>query len=140
MDNFDDVKFEDPEESSEPIKPTPVSGFGIIFSQMTGDMKFVGIFTIIYGAIMCLSIIGALIGIPLIIAGLRIRESADEYNLFQASNDKNALRRAFEKQSKYFRIQKILIIVGLVLFALYIIGILLFGFLTFGSMTSYDSY
>jgi len=96
-------------------------------SQMIGDMKFVGIFTIVYGAISCLSIIGAVIGIPLIIAGMRLRESADFYTSFQTQKDKNALNLAFEKQGSYFNIQKILIIIGLVIFALYIIGVIVFA-------------
>lgn len=139
MEEFNGIKIE---ESNEPLNQpstTKTPGlFGLIFEKMTSDMKFVGLFTIIYGAITCLSIIGALIGVPLIIAGLRLREAADEYKMFQISNDKNSLRIAFEKQSKYFNILKILIIVSLVLLVLYIIGIILFGALFFSSMPSYD--
>ncbi|MBN2412694.1 DUF5362 domain-containing protein [candidate division KSB1 bacterium] len=96
-------------------------------SQMIGDMKFVGIFTIVYGAITCLSIIGAIIGIPMIIAGLRLRESADFFTSFQSQKDENALYLAFEKQGSYFNIQKILIIIGLVIFGLYLFGVIIFA-------------
>ena len=44
----------------------------ITVNKMTGDMQFVGIFYIIIGALQCLSIIGAIVGIPLIICGLQI--------------------------------------------------------------------
>ena len=96
-------------------------------SQMIGDMKFVGVFTIVYGAITCLSIIGALIGIPMIIMGMRLRESADFYTSYQSQKDENALGLAFEKQGSYFNIQKILIIIGLVIFGLYIFGVIIFA-------------
>lgn len=140
MEDFNDIHIESSGESFEQPKSKPTGVFGFLFNKMTSDMKFVGLFTIIYGALTCLSIIGALIGVPLIFAGLRIREAADEYKFFQASNDLQALRRAFEKQGKYFNIIKILIIVGLVLTVLYIVFILIFGIFAFSSMTNYDSF
>ena len=104
---------------------SPVNNFKT--SKMIGDMKFVGVFTIVYGAISCLSIVGAIIGIPMIIMGMRLRESADFYTSFQAQKDENALSLAFEKQGSYFNIQKILIIIGLVIIGLYIFGAIIFG-------------
>lgn len=107
----------------------PTSSFGSIIPKMKSDMKFVGLFSIIYGGLTCLSIIGAIVGIPLLIMGLRLREAADAFGQFDALDDRDALRRAFEKQRSYFYINKILIIIGLVLFALYILGIVaLIGF------------
>jgi hypothetical protein len=79
-----------------------------------------------------LSIIGAVIGIPLLISGLRLREAATELNTFRDSNDSNYLKRGFELQGKFFNIHKIIIIVGLVIAVLYIIGIIFF----FGTMVS----
>lgn len=118
MDDFNDIPMSLAEEDI-PVKE--LGAFGMLFNRMTSDMKFVGIFTIIYGGLSCLSIIGAVIGVPLIFAGLRIREAADEYSMFQSSNDNKALRRAFEKQGRYFNILKILIIVGIVITVIYII-------------------
>jgi len=98
--------------------------------EMSKHMGFVGMFCIIYGALACLSIIGAIFGIPYIIAGLRIRESADSYLAFSKSSDARQLLTAFEKQSSFFFIMKVLIIIGLVIFALYLIVIIaVFGFL-----------
>ena len=94
--------------------------FGEMVSNMTNDMRFVGLFSIVYGALACLTIVGALIGVPYIIMGLRLRNAADGFDQFDASSDREALRRAFEKQRSYFFINKVLIIIGLVLFALYI--------------------
>jgi hypothetical protein len=91
--------------------------------DMAGDMKFVGLFMIIIGALECLTITGALVGIPLIFAGLRARESGDAY-LAYAQGDYSALGRAFIGQASYFKIIKILMIIGLVLGALGIIAVI----------------
>ena len=115
MDDLNDLQ---PDEQAIIDPPSP---FRSMFSGMTSDMRFVGIFQIIYGALNCLSIIGAAIGIPMIFIGLRMREAADEFDMFKTSNDSKALRRGFELQAKFFKIQKILIIVGLVIMALSII-------------------
>lgn len=98
-----------------------------IVDKMTKDMQFVGIFFIIGGALYCLTIIGALIGIPLIISGLRLRESADAFNNYLGSGNEGVLEDALQKQGKFFFIQKILIIVSIVFFVLYIILIFTFG-------------
>jgi len=47
--------------------------------SMSGDMKFIGILTIIGGALTCLSIIGAAIGIPYIFAGIRLKDAASTF-------------------------------------------------------------
>jgi hypothetical protein len=110
-------------------------------NKMTGDMRFVGIFYIILGAIYCLTIIGAIIGIPFIICGLRLRESADAYNGYIGSNDTNMLERAFERQGSFFFIQKVLMIIGLVLMVIYIIFIILFSATLLSSMGgNFNSY
>jgi len=98
-----------------------------LIHTLTGNMKFVGIFSIIYGALTCLGCITAVIGIPMIFAGMRLRESADFFRAYAAANMNNPdlLSQALEKQNRYFNIQKILIIVGLVLTVLYIIFIII---------------
>ena len=129
MEDFNELHIE--EESIPQSKPLGL--FGVLFTKMTSDMKFVGMFTIVYGVLTSLSIIGAIIGVPIIFAGLRIREAADEFNAFRLTNDNSSLKRGFELQGKYFYIQKIIIIVGLVLTALYIIGIIAFGLFAYSS-------
>ena len=133
MEDFNELNME---ENSVP-QPKPLGLFGMLFTKMTSDMKFVGMFTIVYGVLTSLSIIGAVIGVPLIFAGMRIREAADEFNAFRLTNDSDALRRGFELQGKYFNIQKIIIIVGLILTALYIIGIFIFGIAMYSSVNDY---
>jgi hypothetical protein len=94
--------------------------------EMSRHMSFVGLFCIIYGVLACLSIIGAILGIPFIIAGLRIRESAESYLGFSKISDARQLLTAFEKQSSFFFIMKVLIIIALVIFALYLFFLVVF--------------
>jgi len=96
-------------------------------SKMNGDMRFVGIFYIIVGALYCITIIGAIVGIPLIISGLRVREAADSFGTYLNSNDTAFLERGFEKQGSFFFIQKVFMIITLVFIVLYIIFIIAFG-------------
>jgi hypothetical protein len=93
-------------------------------SKLSADMRFVGIFFIIVGVLYSITIIGAILGIPLIISGLRLRESSDSFSSFLLSNDNNMLERALERQSRFFFIQKIFIIITLVVMVLYIIAII----------------
>ena len=120
MEHLDELNLD----SNTTIKPP--SHFQYAFESMTKDMRFVGMFTIIYGAINCLTIIGALIGVPMIFIGMRIREAADQFLIFKTTNNAAALRLGFELQGKYFRIIKILIIIQLVLIVLSIIFVILF--------------
>ena len=92
-----------------------------VVKKMTSDMRFVGLFTIIYGALSCLSIIGAIVGVPLIIAGLRLRESADAFVAYLTSKEENTLIKGFDLQGKYFFINKVIIIITLILMAISII-------------------
>ena len=93
-------------------------------TRLTSDMRFVGIFYIIVGALYSITIIGAILGIPLIISGLRLRESSDSFSSFMFSSDNNMLERALERQSRFFFIQKIFIIITLVFMVLYIIAVI----------------
>ena len=93
---------------------------------MVKDMRFVGLFTILYGILNCITIIGAIIGIPLIFMGIRLRESADHYDYFNSTGDMQALQNAIDKQYKYFNIQKILIIVSLIFLVLYAFAVFSF--------------
>jgi len=120
MEQFDDLN----QDSASNLKPP--SPFQFAFDTMTKDMRFVGMFAIIYGAINCLTIIGALIGVPMIFIGMRIREAADQFSIFKTTNNAAALRLGFEFQGKYFRIIKILIIIQLVLIVLCIIFVVAF--------------
>ena len=95
-------------------------------SKMAKDMKFVGLFSIIGGALYCLGIIYALVGVPMIICGLRLREAADNFDYYEKSKDITFLQRGFEKQGNSFFILKVLIIISLALTALMTLGCIAF--------------
>jgi hypothetical protein len=90
----------------------------ILPPKMMDDMKFVGMFQIIIGALACLSIFGAITGVPMLISGLRARESADAFVNYQRDNDANWLARAFTGQAGFFKMQKIVAILTIVMMAL----------------------
>lgn len=108
-------------------------------NKMTGDMQFVGIFYIIIGAIECLTIIGAIIGIPIIICGLRLRESADAFKIYLNTRDSLILERALEREGRFFFIQKVFLIISVVLFVFYIIFIIIFGLTLLSNFHSFKS-
>ena len=78
MENIDNLNLDT---SSTNINPP--SMFQFQFEKMTNDMRFVGMFAIIYGALTCLSIIGALIGVPIIFVGLRMRKPPINFLLLE---------------------------------------------------------
>jgi hypothetical protein len=112
---------------TEPNAPAPAAMTSYLqaaVSETNRNMRFVGIFTIIYGALACLSIIGAIVGIPIIIAGNRLREAADSFEHYVISGDAQSLQTAIEKQGRYFFIQKVFIIIGLIFIAIYLVVII----------------
>jgi hypothetical protein len=122
----------------QPVTISPVLQMTV--NKMSGDMRFVGIFYIIIGALYCITIIGALVGIPLIICGLRVREAADSFTAYTGSSDPNMLERAFERQGSFFFIQKVLMIISLILLVLYVIFIIAFSATIFSAMGGNYSY
>ena len=102
--------------------------YQMLVQKMVSQMRFVGMFSIVVGALNCLTIFGCVIGIPIIMAGSRLRESADYFLHYLSTNDNYILQKAFEKLERYFFIMKVLIIIGLIIFIISIfIYILLIG-------------
>lgn len=111
-----------------------------LLMKMAKDMNFLGIVSIIYGAFSCISIIGAVIGVPVIITGIRLRESADAYRAYIESDDKGMMYRAVERLSSFFYIYKVIAIIYIVLIALsIIIFILVMAFAGFSFMDQLDT-
>ena len=96
-------------------------------------MRFVGLLAMIGGVLYCLTIIGAIIGIPVYIMGKRLRESADAFTSYNASSSGKDLEVAIERQTRAFFIQYVLAIIGLVIMAIYIV--VLIGILVSGGFT-----
>lgn len=97
----------------------------INMQNLSQDMKFVSLFVIIYGAISTITLIGALLGIPIIFAGLRLRDAAIAINNYLASNQQYDFNLAIEKQAKAFWIIKILIIVSIIIYVIFFIAFFL---------------
>jgi hypothetical protein len=89
--------------------------------NLTKYMKFVGLLAMIGGVFYCLTIIGAIIGIPYYIMGKRLRESAEAFEGYNASSSASDLVTAIDKQTRAFFILYILAIVGLVILAIYFV-------------------
>mgnify|MGYP005836977011 CR=1 FL=1 len=94
------------------------------YYNLAKNMKFVSLFIIIYGAISTLSIVGALVGIPIIFAGLKLRDASIAIYNYLHSNLQHDLDNAVEKQARAFWILKILILVT-ILFYIFVILILI---------------
>ena len=91
-----------------------------IIHKMSGDMKFLGIFTIVIGSISCLTIVGAVIGTPYIVAGMRLKESAEMFRNYLEFNSQEFIEKALEKESRYFFIQKVIAIVTIIIMIIYL--------------------
>jgi Family of unknown function (DUF5362) len=89
--------------------------------KMAQYMKFMGILQIIGGAVYCITIIGALIGVPVIYMGIRLREAAEGFKKYIASDSKQDLSYAIDRQTRSYFIQFILAIVSLALLVIYIV-------------------
>ncbi len=95
-------------------------------------MNFIGLLQIIGGALYCLTIIGAIIGVPVIYMGIRLREAADGFKKYLGSQSGQDLAIAIDKQTRSFFIQFVLTIIGLAFFGIYLIVII--GLLASGSL------
>jgi hypothetical protein len=115
--------------TQQPTTPQPSFSpmFTMMVAKMGSDMKFVGLFHIIYGALNCLTIIGAVIGVPFIMAGLRLRESADSFSTYLRTNNIKIMESALERVSRFIYIYKVLIIIYLVMIGLGILFLIIFG-------------
>ncbi|GEM_PF-1345260 len=84
-----------------------------LLRKLSRDMKFLGWVYIIGGALYCLSIIGAVFGIPVLISGLRLKEAGDSFASYGQQPSAAVLRNALERQAKFFFIQKVLILIAI---------------------------
>lgn len=101
--------------------------FNANLTKLTKDMKFWAWYTIISGGLACLTIFGALLGVPQLIAGLRLKDSIEDFEAYLTNGSLENIEHAIEKQLKYYNIMKNIIIITLILFALLIIVLVIFG-------------
>ncbi len=101
--------------------------FNSNLTKLCKDMKFWAWYTIISGGLACLSIFGAIVGIPQLIAGLRLKDSIDDFEAYLQSGNLENIEQAIEKQMKYYSSMKIIVIVSLIVIFLVLVAMILFG-------------
>jgi hypothetical protein len=92
-----------------------------VIAELAGNMNLVGAHNIIAGTLACLTVIGAIWGIPMILSGLRLNQAIREFNTYLASCSEADLLRGLRRQSRFFFFQKVLAIISLCFIALYIL-------------------
>ncbi len=100
---------------------------GLGFEGTLKDMRFIGWVSMIYGILTCLSIVGAVVGVPLIIASHRFIEGVNRFDLFRQTGTEVELQAGFYELGRSFRILKILTIIYLVLILLWFAFMFLMG-------------
>ena len=113
-----------------PVPASTSSSMSANIPDLSKYMRLIGLLQMIGGVLYCLTIVGAIIGVPVYIMGKRLRESADAFTSYHTSNSGRDLETAIERQTRAFFIQYVLAIIGLVIMAIYIvvmIGILVSG-------------
>ena len=113
-----------------PVPASTSSSMSANIPDLAKYMRLIGLLQMIGGVLYCLTIVGAIIGVPVYIMGKRLRESADAFTSYHTSNSGRDLETAIERQTRAFFIQYVLAIIGLVIMAIYIvvmIGILVSG-------------
>lgn len=98
------------------------------FGKTLGDMRFMAWVGMIYGILTCLSIVGAIVGVPLIIAAQRFIEGLNRLENYRHERSEAELKAGFHELGRSFRVMKILTIIYLVL----TVGSLAFMFLLGG--------
>lgn len=102
-----------------------------------GWLKFIGIFFIIYGALMAITIVGILIAWLPIWMGILLYSAGKKANDAQYTNNPIYLVEMMKKFKTFFIIQGVLMILGIValIFVFVVVGV---GFFT--SLRGFESY
>ena len=89
--------------------------------NMAGWATFKAIMDIIAGIFASLSIIGAMYGVPLIIAGVKLLNACENFKGYIATNDIQKISESFTSLNKFFKLTGISIILKIVFVILLII-------------------
>ncbi len=104
-----------------------VPDMGLGFGKTLSDMRFMGLAGMIYGVLTCLSIVGALVGVPMVIASNRFLESIKLLEEYRVGGRQGDLATAFHEMGRSFRLMKIIVIISLVLMVMQFVFMFLFG-------------
>lgn len=77
--------------------------------------KIFGIIAIIQGVFSCLSIVGIIVGIPSILAGIKLMDSSKSLNNYKLMNDTKSLKNFFIEYKNYWIIILITMLVSIIL-------------------------
>lgn len=105
-------------------------GMGVTFGKTLENMRFIGVAGLVYGILTCLSLVGAIIGVPIIIAANRFLESVKMLEQYRASNRLEDMEAAFHEMGRSFRLLKIVVMISIGMTVLYMAFAFLFGGLT----------
>ena len=98
-------------------------------------VKVVGVFSIVYGVLTCLSIVGLIIGWLPIWLGLALVQVSSNLEKYETSNDIVAAIIGFEKLAMYFKILGIIIVIFVGTLVVSLVLAIVFGFLGWGTFT-----
>ena len=90
-------------------------------SQLSGWANFVAVMNIIFGAFSCLGIITAIIGIPMIIAAVKLLGAVESMKEFAKTKEPHKFAKTIENLNSYFIINGVLIIIGIVSYIIMLI-------------------
>lgn len=107
--------------------PSGDHGMGLGFARTLGDMKFVGVAAMIYGFFNCLSLAGAVMGIPIIIASNRFLEAVKILQRYRQSGQQDDLSRAFQEMGRSFRLLKTVVLITIAMSVLAFVVMFFFG-------------
>ncbi len=107
-----------------PVNSPSVSNVMRPLNDAAGWMKLIGTLAIIYGVLTALTIIGLIIAWLPIWLGILLRGAAVEAQAAYASGDETAAVTATSKLQTIFKVQGIIILIGLIMWALMFVLIL----------------
>ncbi len=118
--------------AGQPITADPAPGgwnhpMGPGFGRTLADMRFMGWVTMVYGILTCLTIVGMIVGIPVIVAANRFLAGVKRFEAYGVSASAEELKAGFHELGGSFRLLKIITIIYLVLTALYLVFMFLMG-------------
>ena len=89
-------------------------------------LKLVGVFSVVYGVVLCITIVGIVVGWVFIWLGVLLFQAAMELQAFSASERDTDAVLAIEKLARFFKIEGILGVVGFAVTVLSWLSIFIF--------------
>ncbi len=87
-------------------------------AKLGRDLRLIGTFHVVFGAVQCLSLVGALVGVPYILFGLRSRDSGLEFARYAELADELTLADAHRHLADGMKMLKFACLATIVLLAI----------------------